>query len=162
MTLEITPAASDEEIAQAKTLFLEYAEGLGFSLCFQGFDREVAELPGAYAPPRGRLFLAHEKGAKAELRLAGCIALRPLPGAACEMKRLYVRDAFRGRGLGRLLAERALAEARRLGYARMRLDTLPTMTAAIPLYRSLGFREIEPYYPNPVEGALFMEKELSG
>lgn len=162
MTLEISPASTPGEIAHAKALFLEYAEGLGFSLCFQGFDREVAELPGAYAPPRGRLFLAHEVGADGERRLAGCIALRPLPDGACEMKRLYVRDAFRGRGLGRLLAEQVLAEAREMGYARMRLDTLPTMTAAIPLYRSLGFREIEPYYPNPVEGALFMEKELSG
>ena len=157
MTLEIAPASSPEEIAHAKALFREYEQGVGYSLCFQGFDREVAELPGAYAPPRGRLLLAREGP-----ELAGCIALRPLEGGACEMKRLYVRDTFRGRGLGRLLAERVLAEARAIGYARMRLDTLPTMTAAIPLYRSLGFREIEPYNANPIEGALFMEKELSG
>jgi len=154
--IEISAAASGEDVAQAKTLFLEYANGLGFSLCFQGFDRELAELPGRYAPPEGALFLAREGS-----ELAGCIALRPLEEAgACEMKRLYVRDAFRGRSLGRRLAEKAIDEARRIGYARMRLDTLPTMTRAIPLYRSLGFREIEPYTVNPVEGALFFEKTL--
>lgn len=154
--IEISPASTDEDIARAKTLFLEYANSLGFSLCFQGFDRELAELPGRYAPPAGALFLARGNG-----DLAGCIALRALPeDATCEMKRLYVRDAFRGRGLGRLLAEKAIAEARRIGYARMRLDTLPTMTRAIPMYRKLGFVEIEPYTVNPVEGALFFEKTL--
>jgi len=154
--IEISAASSGEDVAGAKTLFLEYANSLGFSLCFQGFDRELAELPGRYTPPEGALFLAREGS-----ELAGCIALRPLGEAGtCEMKRLYVRDAFRGRSLGRRLAEKAIDEARRIGYARMRLDTLPTMTRAIPLYRALGFREIRAYTVNPVEGALFFEKTL--
>ena len=154
--LSFVQAESAEQVAQARELFLEYAGWLGFSLCFQNFDRELAELPGAYAPPRGRLLLAEQGG-----ETAGCVALRPILEGACEMKRLYVRPAFRGRGLGRELAVRIIEEARALGYGRMLLDTLPDkMAGAIKVYRSLGFREIAPYYHNPVGGALFMELAL--
>jgi len=148
-------AATPADIDLARLLFREYETSLGISLCFQGFEEELAGLPGAYAPPRGRLLLAREGDAP-----AGCGALRPLADDICEMKRLYVREAFRGLGVGRLLAASLIAEARTIGYSRMRLDTLPSMTAAIPLYRSLGFREIPPYTRNPVPGALFLEKEL--
>jgi ribosomal protein S18 acetylase RimI-like enzyme len=149
-------AESPEQIAQARELFLEYAGWLGFSLCFQNFDKELAELPGAYAPPRGRLLLAQQAG-----ETAGCIALRPILDGACEMKRLYVRPAFRGQGLGRELAVRVIEEARTLGYERMLLDTLPDkMAGAIKVYRSLGFTEIGPYYQTPDTGFLFMELKL--
>jgi ribosomal protein S18 acetylase RimI-like enzyme len=149
------PASTPEEIEQARSLFREYEQSLDNDLCFQGFEQELASLPGAYGPPRGRLLLAREGET-----LAGCGALRPLSEETCEMKRLYLRDAFRGRGAGRLLAETLIGEARSIGYRKMRLDTLPSMTSAIPLYRALGFYEIEPYTINPVAGALFMEKKL--
>ena len=152
--LEVEPiriqlVESAHDVATARELFLEYADSLGFSLCFQGFDKEIQELPGAYSPPRGCLLLA-EGG-------AGCIAVRPLTADICEMKRLYVRPAFRGSGLGRSLAEAAIARAGGMGYKAMRLDTLPAMERAIELYRDLGFREIGPYCVNPLEGALFFE-----
>jgi putative acetyltransferase len=154
--MRLIQAASNEEIKDARQLFEEYAAGLGFSLCFQGFDRELADLPGKYSPPTGRLLLAY-----AHEKLAGCIALRSLESQVCEMKRLFARPAFRGTGLGRLLVESIIDEARSIGYERMRLDTLPgKMDAAIALYRRLGFQEIAPYYDNPVEGALFMELDL--
>jgi putative acetyltransferase len=149
-------AASAEEIAEVRQLFLEYAESLGFSLCFQDFDEEVKNLPGAYAPPRGRLLLASLNG-----QSAGCIALRELDPAICEMKRLYVRPNFRGRSLGRLLVDGIIAEARNIGYERMRLDTIgSSMQDAIALYRRRGFREIEPYRTNPIAGALYLELSL--
>ena len=155
--MQIFHANSDDHIKQARTLFEEYASGIGISLCFQNFDRELANLPGDYAPPDGRLLLAAEDD-----ELAGCIALRKLGPDVCEMKRLFLRPAFRGRGLGRLLAESVIDEARKLGYTRMRLDTLPgRMDQAIALYQSLGFIEIAPYTVNPVEGAKFMELDLS-
>jgi putative acetyltransferase len=155
--LQISQAHSDDDIQKARVLFEEYASGIGISLCFQNFDRELANLPGDYAPPDGRLLLASENE-----QLAGCIALRKLELDICEMKRLFVRPAFRGQGLGKILVESIIKEARSLGYTRMRLDTLPgRMDQAIALYRSIGFVEIGPYCENPVENATFMELDLT-
>ena len=153
--MEIAQAVTPEQIVEARTLFREYERSLGIDLCFQGFEQELAGLPGAYAPPRGRLLLAVDGGAP-----AGCVALRPLGDAVCEMKRLYVRPQYRGRRAGRRLAERVIAEAQAIGYARVRLDTLPSMKEALALYRALGFVEIAPYYANPVPGARFLELDL--
>ncbi len=147
---------SPVDISQAQELFLEYAHSLGFSLCFQNFDKELAGLPGDYAPPAGRLLLAEYDG-----QLAGCVALHSLEENICEMKRLYLRPQFRGKGLGRVLADRVIAEARQIGYRRMRLDTVePVMKDAVAMYRKIGFREIAPYCTNPIAGALYMELEL--
>jgi len=154
--LTFAQTESPEQIAQARELFLEYAQSLGFSLCFQNFDKELAEIPGDYAPPAGRLLLAECKG-----EVAGCVALHKLDPSICEMKRLYLRPGFRGHGLGRVLAERIIAEARQIGYQRMRLDTVePVMKDAVAMYRKLGFREIAPYCANPMAGAIYMELEL--
>ena len=159
--MELIQAQSLEEVARARELFEEYAAGLGISLCFQNFDKELANLPGDYVPPSGRLFLALENN-----EAPGCVALRKIADektgdSVCEMKRLYVRPAFRGIGLGRTLADKVIQSAREIGYARMRLDTLPgKMDRAIAMYQSLGFTRIEPYYQNPVEGAAFMELKL--
>ncbi|WP_419095703.1 GNAT family N-acetyltransferase [Curvibacter soli] len=142
-----------------REIFEEYARGLQVDLCFQGFAEELAGLPGEYAAPRGTLLLALVGGA-----IAGCCALRPLDTVdypnACEMKRLYVRRAFRGFGIGRLLAEETLDTARRAGYACILLDTLDDMEAARALYEELGFAEIPPYYHNPVAGAHYLRAEL--
>jgi GNAT superfamily N-acetyltransferase len=154
--LAFAQAESPTQIGQARELFLEYARSLGFDLCFQNFDRELAGLPGDYAPPEGRLLLA-----EGERQLAGCVALHKLDSGVCEMKRLYLRPEFRGRGLGRVLAERIIAEARQIGYRRMRLDTVePVMKDAVAMYCRLGFKEIAPYCANPIPGAMYMELEL--
>jgi putative acetyltransferase len=154
--LSVFPAESPAQTAQARELFLEYAQSLGFSLCFQNFDKELAGLPGDYAPPQGRLLLAECEG-----QLAACVALHGLEPGICEMKRLYLRPQFRGKGLGRALADRIIAEARQIGYQRMRLDTVePVMKDAVAMYRKLGFKEIAPYRPNPIAGAMYMELEL--
>lgn len=155
--LRMTQASSPAQIAQVRELFLEYAKSLGFSLCFQSFDQELAGLPGDYSPPEGRLLLAEYEG-----QVAGCVALHKLEPGIGEMKRLYLRPAFRGKGLGRRLAETILNEARSIGYQRVRLDTVERMMRdAVGLYRALGFREIAPYRANPMEGTLYMELVLS-
>ena len=152
----IAQAKSAEQVEQARALFLEYAESLGFSLCFQSFDTELAGLPADYAPPDGRLLLAEQDG-----KVAGCVALHKMGDGICEMKRLYVRPEFRGKALGRALAEQVIQEAREIGYARMRLDTIVgKMDAAIALYRELGFTEVPPYRENPIAGAIYMELKL--
>lgn len=154
--LKFIQAESVSEISKARELFMEYSEGLGLDLCFQNFEQELAELPGRYALPDGRLLLAVFHG-----QVAGCVGLRKIDDGVCEMKRLYVRPKFRGLGIGRALALHLIEEARALNYSQMRLDTLPAqMEEAIRMYRSLGFREIEPYYHNPVKGALFLELTL--
>jgi ribosomal protein S18 acetylase RimI-like enzyme len=158
--IAIVPASDGADVEQARALFLEYAASLGVDLAFQRFDQEVAGLPGDYAPPRGRLLLALADEPAAPRRAAGCVALRPLAPGVCEMKRLYVRPPWRGTGLGRRLVLALLGEARALGYEGMRLDTLPGMEPALALYRSLGFRPVAPYYPNPIPGAVFMELAL--
>jgi GNAT superfamily N-acetyltransferase len=153
--IEIRPATSPDELALIRSLFREYAASLDVDLCFQGFEEELAGLPGKYAPPAGRLLLAWRGD-----EVLGCGALRPLGDGACEMKRLYVRPAARGLQLGRRLAERICSEARLAGYSRICLDTLPSMMAAQAIYLSLGFRPIEPYVFNPVPGVRFLALEL--
>ena len=153
---EIIRAHSADYIEQARKLFKEYEAWLEVDLCFQNFEKELAELPGKYAPPDGRLLLAVENE-----KVAGCVALRKIGEGICEIKRLFVRAQFRGKGLGRMLAKAIIRDAKQIGYERMRLDTLPPkMNDAIALYHSLGFKEIEPYYNNPVPGAKFMELDL--
>jgi putative acetyltransferase len=154
----IYQAVKPEQVERARELFQEYAESLGFNLCFQSFDKELAGLPGDYAPPLGRLLLAEHEG-----KIAGCIALHKLSDGVCEMKRLYVRPEFRGNALGRALTQRVIQEARSIGYRAMRLDTIVgKMDSAIALYRELGFREIPPYRENPITGAIYMELKLLG
>jgi ribosomal protein S18 acetylase RimI-like enzyme len=158
MTVSIRQAEGTHDVANARRLFQDYAASLDFDLCFQSFDQELAQLPGYYAPPRGRLLLAFENE-----QLVGVVALRPLPDAQdlCEMKRLYVRPEFRGRNIARALLERLFSEARAIGYRRMRLDTVRgTMDAAISLYRQYGFQEIGAYTVNPNPGVLYMELDL--
>lgn len=154
--IKIIQAETAAQIEQARRLFREYEAWFGLNLCFQNFDEEVAGLPGKYAAPEGRLFLAF-----ADEELAGCIALRKLEEGVCEMKRLFVREDFRGQRVGKILIENLFEEARGLGYEKMRLDTFPSkMAKAVGLYEAYGFRPIPPYYDNPYGETLFMEKEL--
>ena len=152
----IVPVKTGGSLEAVRRLFQEYAGSLEIDLGFQDFDRELADLPGDYAPPWGRLLLALEGGDP-----AGCVALRRLEPDVGELKRLYVRPPFRGTGLGRRLAERAVGEAKAAGYRLLRLDTLPSMEGARSLYQRLGFREIAPYRHNPVPGAAFLELDLT-
>ncbi len=154
----LTPQSAPQFEA-TRAIFREYAAGLGVDLCFQNFEAELASLPGEYAAPRGALLLATVNG-----ELAGCGACRALADVdyanACEMKRLYVRPAFRGLGLGRLLARALMDHAIRAGYSVMLLDTLDDMEAARSLYEALGFEEIPPYYFNPIAGAHYLKAQL--
>jgi len=152
----IVTAQTPEDISAACQIFREYQSWLQIDLCFQNFEKELANLPGDYAPPGGRLLLAYE-----DAQLAGCVALRKIDKRVCEMKRLFVREEFRGRRLGRKLIEAIIQEAKQSGYDRMRLDTLPPkMNDAIALYGYYGFKEISSYNDNPVAGAIFMELDL--
>jgi len=153
--MQICRATTPELIGAIRDLFQEYAVWLRVDLCFQGFAAEIATLPGLYAPPRGRLLLATGTAGS-----AGCVALRPLGETACEMKRLFVRPAYQGHGLGRTLAERVICEAQSIGYSAMRLDTLPLMHSAIRLYESLGFVRRSAYYDTPLKETVFMELKL--
>ncbi len=154
--IEIIQAETPEQIEQGRKLFREYEAWFGMNLCFQNFDEEVANLPGKYAAPEGRLFLAF-----ADEKFAGCIALRKLEDGVCEMKRLFVKDEFRGQKIGIALIEKLIAEAVKIGYEKIRLDTFPPkMAKAVKLYESYGFREIPPYYHNPYGDTLFMELDL--
>jgi ribosomal protein S18 acetylase RimI-like enzyme len=154
----LAPVRQAEEIAAAAALFREYADWLGIDLSFQGFEAELASLPGQYAPPTGELMLACAPAGDA----LGCVAVRPLEGAAiCEMKRLYVRPAARGLGIGAALVGAIITSAEELGYAEMRLDTLPTMPEAFALYERFGFLQIPAYYHNPVPGTVYLGKRLS-
>jgi putative acetyltransferase len=154
--VELKQAQTAEEIEHVRELFLEYQASLDVDLCFQGFTEEVARLPGSYAPPSGRLLLAAVDGIP-----HGCVALQEITSETCEMKRLYVQPGQRGTGLGRLLVARALDEARSIGYRRIVLDTLPSMTRAQAMYLALGFEEIPPYRPNPVPGTRYMGRSLA-
>lgn len=155
--IQIEYARSDE-LDEVRTAFREYADWLGVNLAFQGdFEQELAGLPGKYAPPEGRLIVARSDNA-----LAGTIALRTLGDGVCEMKRLFVRPAFRGNGLGRRLVERLIDEARAIGYQRMRLDTLASMTDAVKLYKATGFQVIPAYYFNPLPDVVYFEMGLTG
>jgi len=179
--LRIISAESDDHVTQVAVLFREYARSLGVDLGFQNFERELAALPGDYAPPSGRLFLAvtsespappsSQTGAysasatSSELSastVAGCIGLRKIDAEICEMKRLYVRPRFRGHGAGRALVDAVINVAREIGYQRMRLDTLPQMADAQRLYRARGFYEIPPYRYNPIAGTRYFELQLAG
>jgi putative acetyltransferase len=153
--VEIVDGHGSEHVPTVRALFEEYAAALGVDLGFQDFERELAELPGEYTPPAGRLLLALDAEDP-----AGCVGLRPFEPGVCEMKRLYVRPEHRGTGLGRRLAESIIEAGRDAGYERMRLDTLPTMEGARALYRTLGFTEIEAYRPNPVHGTTYFELRL--
>jgi putative acetyltransferase len=153
--MTIVDASDPCHLAMVRELFREYADSLNFDLCFQNFDEELATLPGRYAPPEGALLLGLVDG-----EAAGCVALRPLEPSIGEMKRLWVRPAFRGQSIGRKLAEALMEEARQRGYRRMRLDSVASMSEALRLYHKLGFREVAPYTHNPVPGAIFLEKNL--
>ena len=154
--LKIFPASAPQDIEAVRILFGEYSRMVAEALCFQNFDDELAALPGQYAPPGGILLIAREG-----TETVGCVALRRLDSRTGEMKRMYVRERYRGDGLGRRLAVEVIEAARKLGYARVVLDTLPKLAPAIALYRDLGFREADPYFKSPTPGALCFELRLS-
>jgi ribosomal protein S18 acetylase RimI-like enzyme len=158
-TIQIQVFSETSELPLVRALFTEYADSLNIDLCFQNFDAELDALPGDYAPPRGTLVLARSGS-----ELVGCCAMRPLDAAdypnACEMKRLYVRPALRGCGVGRRLAEAVMEAAQQAGYATMLLDTLSEMETARAMYQDLGFTEVPPYYYNPIEGAHYLMARL--
>jgi ribosomal protein S18 acetylase RimI-like enzyme len=157
MRLSVVPVASGGDLDEVGALFREYALALGIDLAFQGFESELATLPGRYAPPKGALFIARDTHGQA----LGCVGVRPFgKHGACEVKRLYVRPAGRGTGAGRALASAAVVFARAAGYREILLDTLPQMTAAIGLYRSLGFEAVPPYWPSGVPNLLYFRKRL--
>ena len=151
-------SATAADLADVVRLFSQYQAHIGVDLSYQDFAAELAGLPGKYAPPRGRLLVARAADGSA----IGCVAMRPLDGDACEMKRLFVTNGGRGLGLGRALAQAVIADARQCGYAEVKLDTLPTMREAIALYRTLGFEPVEPYYAGAPHGTLFMSCRLAG
>ncbi len=155
VTFELVPACSAKSLRQARELFVEYEQAIGVNLCFQNFQQELAELPGRYAPPDGRLLIALSPTGP-----AGCVALRKIGEGVCEMKRLYVRRAFRLQGLGRKLASAIIDEARQTGYGTLRLDTLASMKEAIALYRSLGFKNSRAYCYNPCADAVYLQLKL--
>lgn len=154
--ITVTSACSTADMEHVRALFIEYQQWLDVDLCFQGFDEELLSLPGAYAPPRGRLLLA-----RINETVAGTVGMWPLGAGVCEMKRLYVRPSYLGRGLGRRLAGAIVDEAKAAGYARMRLDSLERLVAARTLYESMGFARIPAYYDNPLDGVLFMQLDLT-
>jgi len=155
--MRIIQVHTTSDMEAVRTLFREYERFLGVDLCFQGFEEELATLPGRYAPPQGRLLLA-QVGEQA----AGCVALRPLQEAGvCEMKRLFIRPAYRGQGLGLMLAQRIIHAAITVGYTVMRLDTLDTLERAMQIYETLGFQRCAPYYANPLPGVVYWERTLS-
>ncbi|MFN0162627.1 MAG: GNAT family N-acetyltransferase [Burkholderiales bacterium] len=153
--IRVSRATTVAEIETVRALMLEYQARLGVDLCFQGFEAEVRELPGSYAPPRGRLLLAMQEGVA-----VGCVALHEAGWPCAEMKRLFVRPAARGLGVGRTLVEAVLAEATSIGYVEVVLDTLPSMTEAQQLYTQFGFRDISAYRPNPIPGTRYLAKSL--
>jgi GNAT superfamily N-acetyltransferase len=154
--IQIIEAVTDGDYNTAKELFLEYASELEFDLCFQNFEEELKQLSKQYGKPEGILYLVKHGN-----NFAGCAGVRKFSEGICELKRMYLRQSLRGKGAGRLLLNKTIEGARKLGYGIMRLDTLPRMTAAIALYKESGFREIEPYRPNPVVGAKYYEKDLN-
>lgn len=154
--IKILSATTPDQIETIRSLFVEYQQWLNFSLCFQGFDQELALLPGKYSPPNGRLYLAESNGI-----IAGCIALRPMnEEGISEMKRLFVREEYRGKGIGKILIEKIITDAKEIGYSAMRLDTLQRMETARSLYAKLGFTIISAYYDNPMDEVVYMELKL--
>src|SRR5512137_1181260 len=155
VTLHVLSASDTEALGHVRQFFRSYAGWLGVDLSFQKFDEEMASLPGAYAPPQGRLFYAENKG-----QPAGCVGVRPFSEGVCEMKRLYVEPQHRGSGIGRDLALAAIKSAKQLGYRKILVDTLPAMRIAVKLYRELGFHDAPAYYPTPLEGTIFLALDL--
>ena len=155
--MEIIPVKTAKHLDETRQLFREYENFLGVDLCFQGFEEELARLPGEYVPPKGSLLLAVEGK-----HTAGCVALRPFNGDVCEMKRLYVRSEYRGVGLGRRLAKKIIKEAEKIGYSSMQLDTFDNLKEAVGLYESLGFKRVDPYYNNPLPGVIYWQLQLKG